>query len=290
MRSTRTPDHVAHSKQAGSRRRQPRSSVVKTSPIIVSKCLPVVSLQASYGLEQEGVVCIDGRTPEAQREKDRFQRDACRYANALGQTLAVHGGFTGQSVTRNRGGQSDAGSVMARYIHPTCRYWLSVYIESDHTRTAIPRPDGVIIIACRRPVQGRQRERMHELNPALSSLDLAQVLLLLAGLKQAVELVDQTDLYGASSLWGPDLFGNVAIEEDRQTNPGEGRSPVVRVRLLGDYRRCLVLEATRETVGFVCIDEHPRVALAYWGQRITQPLQRVHPDDRARCEQAWKLG
>ena len=58
---------------------------------------------------------------------------------------------------------------------------------------------------------------------------------------------------------------------------------VVRVWLIGAYRQCMLLRPGRTSVEVVCIDDHPRLALSYWGKRSTQPLTRVHPDDQALC-------
>lgn len=270
---------VSTEKTKGRKSRQRQPPKVRSTPITVCGQVPIVALQATYGVTR-----IDGRTPAAQRAKDRFQNDAYRYASALGQALAIHGGFTGQHLTRNRGSQLDAGSVMASYVHPTLPYWLSLYIEADPGKTAIPRPDGVIIIACRRDTQrSRKRERLHYLDPALSSRELAQVLLLLVGLKRPADLEAPVAFpfgAGAQGLEQLTLFGEPPAAV---ATPRADAGPVVRVWLLGAYRQCVLLQSGRTSVEVACIDGHPRVALAYWGQRITRPLWRVHPDDQALC-------
>jgi hypothetical protein len=279
-----------HSKTDEAKRR-PRRPIrqwkpprVKRFPIAVARQLPVVWLDANYGVEEDGVTRISGRTPEGRAGKDCFQHDGVQYANALGQALAVYGGFTEQRVTRNRGHALDAGSVMATYYHPKLPYWLSLYIESDRSKTAIPRPDGVIILACRRTYrQSGNRERIHFLNPAMSSLQLALVLLLLVGLKKAGDLEDQHLLAQASDLQPQPLFGDEPTGRRSRPQPGERPHMVVRVWLIGAYRQCMLLRPGRTSVEVVCIDDHPRLALSYWGRRITQPLARVHPDDQSLC-------
>ena len=189
--------------------RQWKPPKLKRFPIVVSRRLPVVQLDANYGVGEDGVTRISGRTPEASAGKERFGRDGLRYASALGQALAVHGGFTEQRVTRNRGHPLDAGSIMATYYHPRLPYWLSVYIESDPSKTAVPRPDGVVILACRRTYrQGGEREPIHFLNPAMSSLELALVLLLLVGLKKAGDLEGQHPRAQGGSLHPQPLFAD----------------------------------------------------------------------------------
>ena len=198
--------------------RQWKPPKVKRFPIAVSRRLAVIALHPNYGVEEDGVTRISGRTPEGREGKDRFQHDGVQYANALGQALAVYGGFTEQRVTRNCGHALDAGSVMATYYHPRLSYWLSLYIESDRSKTAIPRPDGVIILACRRTYrQSGERERIHFLNPAMSSLQLALVLLLLVGLKKAEDLEDQHLLAQASDLQPQPLFGDEPAGSRRPT-------------------------------------------------------------------------
>ena len=279
-----------HAKQAGEKKRRRRRAgqwkppKLKRFPISVSLQLPVISLHANYGVEEDGVTRISGRTPEGVAGKDRFQRDGLLYAGALGQALAVYGGFTEQRVTRNRGHPLDAGSVMATYYHPGLPYWLSVYIESDPSKTAIPRPDGVIILACRRTYRvGSPQERIHFLNPAMSSRELAQVLLLLVGLKKARDLEDQHRPASVGALNPAPLFADEPAGSGPLPQPGEGPAVVVRVWLLGAYRQCMLLRRGRTSVEIVCIDDHPRLALSYWGRRITQPLARVHPDDQSLC-------
>ena len=266
-------------KRKARRRKQWTPPKVRKSPITVSRRLPVISLGANYGVVEDGASGIHGRTPEAQAEKDRFQRDAMRYVRALGQALAVHGKFTEQRVTRNRGREHDAGCVMATFYHPGLSYWLSLYIQSAPDKTAIPRPDGVIILACRRSYQpSREEERMHYLNPAMSSLQLALVLLVLAGVRPAGDLNDPgasgADFHPQSLFDGPTVA---------PVQTGGGQPEAVRVWLLGDYRRCRLLKPGQTAVEVACIDPHPRVALAYWGKRITRSINSVHPNDRLLC-------
>jgi len=264
--------------------RQWKPPKVKRFPISVSRRLPVITLHPNYGVQEDGATHISGRTPEGRVGKDRFQRDGVQYANALGQALAVYGGFTEQRVTRNRGHAPDAGSVMATYYHPGLSSWLSLYIESDRSKTEIPRPDGVIILACRRTYrQSGAGERIHFLNPAMSSLQLALLLLLLVGLKKAEDLEDQHLPAQASDLQPQPLFGDEPAGSSDRPQPGERPQMVVRVWLLGAYRQCMLLRPGRTSVEIVCIDDHPRLALSYWGKRSTQPLTRVHPDDQSLC-------
>jgi DNA polymerase-3 subunit beta len=277
-------------KPAGEKKRRRRRAgewkppKLKRFPIFVSQQLPVVSLDANYGVEEDGVTRIWGRTPAGLAEKDRFQRDGLLYAGALGQALALFGGFAEQRLTRNRGHPLDAGSVMATYYHPELPDSLSVYIESDPRKTAIPRPDGVIILACRRTNRaGGQPERIHVLNPALSSRELAQVLLLLVGLKKARDLEDQPRPEARGALCPVPLFAEEPGGSAPLSQSGAGREVVVRVWLLGAYRQCMLLRRGGTSVEVACIDDHPRLALSYWGRRIAQPLARVHPDDQALC-------
>jgi len=234
--------------------RQWKPPKVKRFPISVSRRLPVITLHPNYGVQEDGATHISGRTPEGRVGKDRFQRDGVQYANALGQALAVYGGFTEQRVTRNRGHAPDAGSVMATYYHPGLSSWLSLYIESDRSKTEIPRPDGVIILACRRTYrQSGAGERIHFLNPAMSSLQLALLLLLLVGLKKEEDLEDQHLPAQASDLQPQPLFGDEPAGSSDRPQPGERPQMVVRVWLLGAYRQCMLLRPGRTSVEIVCI-------------------------------------
>lgn len=264
--------------------RQWKPPKLKGVPISVSRQLPVVWLQANYDFEEDGVTRVSGQTPEGRVGKDRFQHDGLLYARALGQALALYGGFTVQRVTRNRGRQQTAGSVMASFYRPEHPYWLSVYIESDPSKTAIPRPDGVIILACRHSYQkGSERERIHCLNPAMSSLQFALVLLLLVGLKKAGDLEEQHRLAQRADLRPQSLFGDEPAERMSPSQPGARPQLVVRVWLLGAYRQCLLLKPGKTSVEIVCIDDHPLLALSYWGKQSTQPIARVHPEDQPLC-------
>jgi hypothetical protein len=269
------------------RRRTPRQwkpPKLKCFPITVSRQLPVVWLQDNYGVQEDGVTRISGRTPEGKARKGRFQGDGLLYANALGQALAVYGRFTEQRVTCNRGHPQDPGSIMASYYRPHHPYWLSVYIESNPGKTAVPRPDGVIILACRRrDAQDGERERIHSLNPAMSSRELAMILLLLVGLKKAEDLDNEHFLAREACVRSPTLFGTVPEERVPPPQASAEAHGVVRVWLLGAYRQCLLLRPGKTSVQTTCTDVHPRMALSYWGKQSTQPIARVHPDDRPLC-------
>jgi hypothetical protein len=279
--------HSAEAKRGKTGKKQWKPPRLKTVPIIISKRPPIACLQASYGVSGQGVTRIHALTAEGQQGKEQFQRDAWRYAHALGQALALYGGFTEKRITKNRGSTQDAGSILAAYYHPQLPCWLSVYIESDPTKTALPRDDGVILIACRRMYRRtRERERMYHLNPAMSSVQLAQVLLLLVGLKKPGDFEGTIELPSTAGLQQQALFDEPRLtgaDDEPLPQAGEGQGLVVRVLLLGAYRQCMLLRRGRSTVEVACIDDHPCVALAYWGKRITQPLLRVHPDDQALC-------
>lgn len=268
-----------------SRRKQWTPPKLKRTPIPVSTRIPVACLQANYAVSDQGTMRIHALTPEGQLGKERFHRDAWRYANALGQALAHHGGFTEKRITKNRGSAQDAGGVMAAYYHPRLPCWLSVYIESNRARTALPRADGVIIIACRRFFrQTREGEALFHLNPALSSEQLAQVLLLLVGVKKAADFEREAiQPPPDQGLFTQNPFQPPSGGDSARTSTEGAMGTVVRVLILGKYRQCMLLRPGRTTVEVVCIDNHPGVALGYWGRSIAQPLSRVHPDDRARC-------
>lgn len=273
--------------KAGGRRptRKGRRQVIrkiKGTAITVPKQLRAHTFQATYGIPEDGGLRIHGETVEAQTEKDHFLRDAWHIANALGQALAMYGGFSEQRVIKNQMSSKSAGNVRAAYIHPTLPYWISLYIEVDaeRTKTAIPRSDGIIVAVCRRTHQpSRESERLHYLNPAMDTLQLAQVLLLLVGIKKPEQLDIRDSSFLEGELLQQQLFGGVPASGMPLPGPGI----IVRVWLQRAYRQCVFLKKCSQTVEIVCIDGNPLVALPYWGKRITRPLTHVHPDDRGLC-------
>jgi hypothetical protein len=222
-------------------------------------------------------MCIHAMSPEGRSAKARFLRDAWRYARALGQALACYGGFIEWKLVRNEGNENEAGNVMAYYYHSRLDYWLAVYIEADKQKTALPRPDGVIIIACKRSIKLLPRRgdaQLHYLNPALNSDHLAHVLLLLMGKKTWTDLQSYAnEIYKSTRP--------LMIYPRAPDQAWEEKRMLIRVYLLGDYRWCSLLKPGISRAEVCCVDNHLAVALTYWGKRVTVPLQRVHPDDIA---------
>ena len=185
-------------KRKARRRKQWTPPTVRKSPITVSRRLPIISLGANYGDGRGWCQPHPRSDPGGPGRKGPLStrchavrtraRPGARYPREIHRTAGD------QEI---RGRQHDAGSVMATFYHPGLSYWLSLYIQSAPDKTAIPRPDGVIILACRRSYQpSREEERMHYLNPAMSSLQLALVLLVLAGVRPAGDLDDAWRLCG----------------------------------------------------------------------------------------------
>ena len=245
------------------------------SPIAPASRLPIATLQMNYGVDLDGTMRIHALSPEGRFAKARFLHDAWRYAHALGQTLALYGGFTESKVVKNQGRAAEGGNIIAYYYHPLLAHWLAIYIESDREKTALPRLDGVIVTACK---HSNKREvqndgRFHYLNPALSSLHLAQVLLLLMGKKTWADV--------QQFVWDESQSG--ATNGSVLTQAKAQHGVIIRVSLLGDYRWCVLLQPGWSSVEVCCIDEHLAVALAYWGKRVKIPMRYVHPDDVAKA-------